>query len=306
MWLPVVFAIAAAVSSAWATVLQRRAALTVPQSQGLRPGLILDLLRRPIWVVGILAMIGASAGQALALNSGPLSLVQPLFVLELPLALLIASLLERRQLPVVTWLAVAAVVGGLGVAMVSAAPTGNRTTVPADRWIPALVFCAAAAAALAALGLRRPRGRMRAACLGAATAIGYAMTAALMKAATHILDDHGLVAFLTAWQTYSLAAVGVAALLLLEHAMQGGPLVASQPALTLGDALLGLTLGIALYQEHLRAGWWLLPQLLGVLLVSGGVFALARTSLLHSLVGPEGEQEASSALPGGGVDDRLL
>ncbi|EFL13045.1 DMT family transporter [Streptomyces sp. C] len=275
--LPVLFALFAAFSNALATVLQRRASLTVPQSDGFRFGLVLDLLRRPLWIAGILAVIAAGVGQALALATGALALVQPLFVLELPLALLIASLMARSPLPGALWLAVAGVVAGLGIVLVAAAPAGNRTHVPFDRWALALAACAAAVAVLAATGLRRPPGRTRAGCLGAATAVCYALTAALMKSAVHLLQDGGIGAFLTAWETYAFGAVGVCALLLLEHAMQGGPLVASQPALTLGDAGVSIALGVLLYEEHLRAHWWLLPQLLGLALICTGVLVLART-----------------------------
>ncbi|MFD5511853.1 DMT family transporter [Streptomyces sp. NPDC059761] len=274
--LPVLFALFAALSNALATVLQRRAALTVPQSKGFRFGLVLDLLRRPVWVVGILAVIAAGVGQAAALATGALVLVQPLFVLELPLALLIASLVARRRLPGALWLAVAGVVAGLGVALAAASPAGNRTQVPVDRWIPALVACAAVVAGLTVAGLRRPPGRARAGCLGAATAVCYAITAALMKHSVYVLTEHGIVGFLTAWQTYAFGATGICALLLLEHAMQGGPLVASQPALTLGDASVSVALGVVLYEEHLRSGWWVLPQLLGVALICVGVVSLAR------------------------------
>ncbi|MGW6563765.1 DMT family transporter [Streptomyces sp. NPDC054975] len=275
--LPVLFAVCAAFSNALATVLQRRAALTVRQTDSFRPGLILDLLRRPLWLAGILAVIVAGVGQAAALATGPLSLVQPLFVLELPLALLIASLIARQRLPGALWVAVAGVVAGLGLALVAASPDGNRTHVALDRWLPTLAVSAAVVVALAVAGLRRPNGRARAGCLGAATAICYALTAALMKTSMHILDEGGVPAFLTAWQTYAFCVAGIAALLLLEHAMQGGPLVASQPALTLGDATVSLMLGVVLYEEHVRAGWWLVPELLGVALVVAGVFALARS-----------------------------
>ncbi|WP_405754649.1 DMT family transporter [Streptomyces sp. NBC_00073] len=273
---PVLFALFAALSNALATVLQRRAALTVPQSKGFRFGLVLDLLHRPVWIAGILAVIAAGVGQAAALATGALVLVQPLFVLELPLALLIASLLARRRLPGALWLAVAGVVAGLGVALAAASPAGNRTHVPIDRWIPALAVCAAVVAGLAAAGLRRPPGRARAGCLGAATAVCYALTAALMKHSVYVLTENGIGAFLTAWQTYAFASTGICAVLLLEHAVQGGPLVASQPALTLGDASVSIALGVTLYEEHLRAGWWVLPQLLGVALICGGGVALAR------------------------------
>ncbi|MFH9726557.1 DMT family transporter [Streptomyces sp. NPDC017254] len=277
--LPVLFAFCAAFSNALATVLQRRAALTVRRTDTFRPGLILDLLKRPLWLAGILAVIVAGVGQAAALATGPLALVQPLFVLELPLALLIASLMSRERLPSAQWLAVAAVVAGLGVALMAASPDGNRTHVALDRWIPALVVCAAAVVALTAVGLRRPPGRARAGCLGAATAICYALTAGLMKTSMHILDEGGPTAFLTAWQTYAFCVAGIAALLLLEHAMQGGPLVASQPALTLGDATVSLMLGILIYEEDVRMGWWLVPELLGVCLIVLGVFALARAGV---------------------------
>ncbi|GHB56603.1 hypothetical protein GCM10010347_28370 [Streptomyces cirratus] len=276
--LPVLFALFAALGNALATVLQRRAALTVPQGRGLRFGLIRDLLRRPVWLAGILAVIAAGVGQAAALATGPLSLVQPLFVLELPLALLIASLVTRSRLPGQLWLAVAGVVAGLAIVLVAASPAGQRTHVPVDRWAPAMAACALAVAGLAVAGLRRPPGRMRAGCLGAATAVCYALTAALMKSAVRVLDERGPPAFLTTWETYAFGATGICALLFLEHAMQGGPLVASQPALTLGDAGVSVALGVLLYEEHLRTHWWLLPQLLGVALIGTGVLALARAA----------------------------
>ncbi|MFB8245080.1 DMT family transporter [Streptomyces sp. NPDC001046] len=289
--LPVLFAICAAFSNAVATVLQRKAALTVPRTQGFRAGLMLDLLRRPVWLAGIVAVIGAAVCQAVALATGPLTIVQPLFVLELPLTLVVASLLMHRHLPGAGWLAVAVVVAGLAVALAAASPSGNRTHVPLDRWIPALAVCAGVVVVLSLTALRRPEGRARAACLGTATAISYAVTAALMKAATHILDEQGLVAFLTTWQTYAFAVTGVCALFLLENAMQAGPLVASQPALTLGDALVSLALGILLYEETIRSGWWLVPQLFGVALIAAGVLALSRIPLTRSLVAPDDEQE---------------
>ncbi|MFE3325666.1 DMT family transporter [Streptomyces sp. NPDC059176] len=290
--LPVLFALCAALSNAVATVLQRKAALSVPSSSGFRAGLMLDLLKRPVWIAGILTVIAAGLFQALALNSGPLTVVQPLFVLELPLTLVVASLLMRRHLARTGWIAVICVVVGLGIALAALSPTGNRTHVPMDRWLPALTVCVGAVIILAGVALRRPEGRTRAACLGTATAICFALTAALMKEATHILDDYGAVAFFTAWQTYAFAAAGASALFLLQNAMQAGPLVASQPAITLGDAMVSLALGIVVYEEHVRSGWWLLPQLIGFALIAAGAVALARIPLTQSLVAPDAPSDA--------------
>ncbi|MEU6888952.1 DMT family transporter [Streptomyces viridosporus] len=287
MLIPVLFALSGAFSNALATVLQRKAALSVPRSDKLRARLMLDLLRHPVWLAGIVAVIAAAVCQAVALATGPLTVVQPLFVLELPLTLVIAAVLLHGRMSRLGWVAVAAVVAGLAVVLVAASPVGNRTHAPMDRWVPALAVCSAVIVALVVTALRRPEGRGRAACFGLATAVAYAMTAALMKTSMHTLDDGGVTAFLTTWQTYGFAVFGGTALFLLENAMQAGPLVASQPAITLGDASMSLALGLTVYEEYVRTGWWLLPQLLGVALIAVGVFALSRMSLARALTGED-------------------
>ncbi|MEU5522771.1 DMT family transporter [Streptomyces sp. NPDC047860] len=293
--LPVLFALGAAFSNALATVLQRKAALSVPRSDKLRAGLMLDLLRRPIWLIGIVAVIAAAVCQAVALATGPMTVVQPLFVLELPIALVIATVLLRGRLSAAGWAAVCAVVGGLAVALVAASPAGNRTHAPMDRWLPALAVCTAAIVGLVLAALRRPEGRGRAACFGLATAVSYAVTAALMKTSMHTLDDGGLAAFLTTWQTYGFALYGACGLFLLENAMQSGPLVASQPAITLGDASVSLALGITIYEEYVRGGWWLLLQILGAALIAAGVLALSKLPLAQSLTGDERDTATAEA-----------
>jgi drug/metabolite transporter (DMT)-like permease len=272
--LAVFFAVLGAASNATATAFQRKAAATVPHGGGLR--LLLALVRKPAWLVGICGVIGAALFQALALANGPLALVQPVFILELPFALLIGVPILHRRLPEEGWWAVVAVVIGLVAALGSAAPSGAVQFAPLSAWVPALVACLGAMGVATIFASRRPPGAVRAAVLGTAAAIGNALTATLMKSASDTFSDHGLISFLAAWQTYGFALTGIAAVLLLQNALQSGTLAASQPALTIGDAAVSLTLGITLYQESIRTGWWLLPELLGLALVIGGIFALAR------------------------------
>lgn len=91
-----VLAVAGAASNAMGTAFQRKAAATAG-NRGLR--LLGELVRRPAWAIGMAGVIGAALFQSLALVNGPLSLVQPLFILELPFALLIAAPLMHRRLP---------------------------------------------------------------------------------------------------------------------------------------------------------------------------------------------------------------
>ncbi|WP_329530069.1 DMT family transporter [Streptomyces sp. NBC_01450] len=282
----VAFAVLAAVSNATATVLQRRAAQDVPLSEGFHARLLIELLHRPVWLGGMAAVMAAACFQALALVDGALSVVQPIFVLELPFALLIGGLVLRRRVTRHGWIAVGCIAGGLGIALVAAAPSLGTDLPTTGGWILAMVCCVGVMAAAVAVALRRPAGRARAACFGAAAAIGYALTAALIKDATHAWQTGGATGFFLAWQTYAFAAAGVCALFLLQNAVQSGPLVASQPALTLGDALVSLALGVTLYGEEVRTGWWLIPETVGVLLILYGAILLARIPLTKVLVAP--------------------
>nr|WP_202523464.1 DMT family transporter [Kitasatospora sp. SID7827] len=267
------FAVFGAASNAAGTAFQRKAAARLDRGGGLR--FLLVLARDPAWVAGIVGVAGAALFQALALAFGPMALVQPVFVLELPFALLIAAPLLHRRMPAAGWAGVAAVVGGLALFLGCAAPAGAEDQAPMSRWTPVLVGCLGAMALCVAAA--RGRGPVfRAGALGTAAAVGNALTAALLKSATGTFSDHGPAAFLTAWQTYGFALTGIAAVLLLENALQAGPLVASQPALTIGDAAVSLLLGVVLFQETIRTGWLLVPELLAVALVAGGVVTLVR------------------------------
>ncbi|MGW9029704.1 DMT family transporter [Streptomyces sp. NPDC055722] len=285
MILAVMFAVLAAGSNAVGTVLQRRAASEVPDS-GARLGLVRHLLHSPIWFGGILGVVFAALFQALALNAGTLAAVQPVFILELPLALLVGSAVFHVRVSRKAWLCVVCIFVGLAVGLFSAAPSGGRAQVPGVWWVPTLAVIGGAGAALVLAGLRRPLGLARAACLAAAAAIGNALTAALVKSAMGVLSEDGVPAFFLTWQTYGFAAVGSLSIFLLGYAMQGGPLIASQPALTLGDATVSFCLGVTLFAESPRRGLWLLPAVLGVALLCYGVFALSHTRCLARCVDP--------------------
>ncbi|PVE13053.1 DMT family transporter [Streptomyces scopuliridis] len=276
----VLFAVLTAISNGSASVLQRRAASTVPDAEAMHLSLIRHLLRKKVWLAGIGLVVVAAVCQAVALATGPIAVVQPIFVIELPATLLIASCAFRVRLSRSAWRGVASVTCGLALGMAAAAPGGGSESVPGYRWIPALIVTGVFEAALI-IWSRRLRGNARAALLGLAAACGYALTAALMKDAVSRLDNGGgVLALVSAWQLYGMAVAGVGALFLLQNALQAGSLVASQPMLTLGDALISITYGVTLFGESLRSGWWLLPELIGVALIAAGCVELARSPLM--------------------------
>ncbi|WP_239694674.1 DMT family transporter [Streptomyces sp. Cmuel-A718b] len=281
----VLFAVLTALSNGSASVLQRRAAMEVPDSEAMRLSLMTRLVRQKVWLAGIGLVIVAAVCQAIALATGPIAVVQPIFVTELPLTLLVAGLVMRVRADAAVWSGVAAVTAGLALGMAAAAPVEGRDTVEDLAWIPALLVTGVFEAGLIVAALRT-RGNARAALLGLAAACGYALTAALMKDAMANLDDGGVVALLASWQLYATAAAGVGALFLLQNALQAGSLVAVQPMLTLGDALISILYGVTLFDEELRTGWWLVPELVALALIAAGCVRLARTPLARGTLAP--------------------
>jgi hypothetical protein len=275
----VLFALLTAGSNACAAVLQRKAAAQVPAERSMHVSLIADLIRRRVWLAGIGMVVVAAVAQAAALATGPIALVQPIFIIELPVTLVLAALANHnraalRQLP---WSAIVLTTASLGIGLAVAQPTGAIDSAENTSWIIALIATALFEAVLisAAMGTR---GEPRAALLGLAAACGYALTAALMKNAMADLDQ-GAEEFFTNWHIYATAVAGVGALFLLQNALQAGSLVASQPMLTVGDALISIGYGVTLYSETLRTGWWLVPQIIALTAITVGCVQIAKSPL---------------------------
>jgi drug/metabolite transporter (DMT)-like permease len=287
----VLFALLTALCNGTASVLQRIAAAAAPPASALRLSLFTYLIRRRVWLAGIGMTICAAVAQAAALATGPVALVQPIFIIELPFTLLVASRLMRRRLPRRTWLGVGLVTVSLGAGLAAAAPSGGTAHATPRVWITTLVVTGCFEAVLITLGVRA-RGNVRAAALGLAAACGYALTATLLKSAMAALSQ-GIGPFFTSWQLYATAAAGVGALFLLQNGLQAGSLVAVQPPLTLGDALISSSYGVTVYGETVQTGGWLLvAEIAAVLAVAIGCFELSRS--LAMIQGSQSQPQAAA------------
>ena len=279
---PVLFALLTALSNGTASVLQRIAAAAAPPERALHLSLFGYLIRRKVWLAGIGLVMVAAVCQAIALATGPVALVQPIFIIELPFTLLVASRVMRYRLPRRSWWAVGLVTVSLGAGLAAAAPSVGSSHASTKVWVTTLIVTAGFEAVVIGLGVRA-RGNVRAAALGLAAACGYALTATLLKSAVAALDQ-GVGAFFSTWQLYATAAAGVGALFLLQNALQAGRLVYVQPPLTLGDALISVAYGVTVYGETVRTGGWLAIQIVAVLAIAAGCAELSRSlALVHDL-----------------------
>ena len=90
-------ALAAAGCFALTSALQQRVARQERPYRALDPRLILALLRRPLWLAGWVPDLAGTGLQALALSFGPITLVQPILVSGMFLAIPLEAGLDRRR-----------------------------------------------------------------------------------------------------------------------------------------------------------------------------------------------------------------
>jgi hypothetical protein len=202
---------------------------------------------------------------------------------------------NREALSRLPWIAIATTTAALGLGLAIAQPSGATDSATSQSWVIALVVIAVFEAVLIILATGTI-GEPRAALLGLAAACGYALTAALMKNAMADLGG-GITDFFTSWHIYATAVAGVGALFLLQNALQAGSLVASQPMLTVGDALISIAIGVTLFNEELRGGWWLLPQIVALGLIIVGCVQIAKSPLAADPGGLVSETPSTVQLP---------
>lgn len=282
--LTVVMALLSALSNAAASVLQRRAAVEPDEvsSRGVRAALshLAELLSHPYWWAGATALALSAVFQVIALDAGQLSVVQPLLASELLFTLLVGAVVFRHRPSAGTWRSFVMLAGGLALFLLSASPSPGSERADDLRWLVVGGGLACCVAVLLAAALRM-RGPLQAATLGAATAACFAVTAALIKEVTGRFAA-GPGAVLTTWHTYAAAVTGLLSVLLLQWTLRAGTLAASQPALTLGDALISVTLGGLLFGEGIALGLRMLPEAAGVGLMAAGIVGLTRSPAVVS------------------------
>jgi hypothetical protein len=244
---PVLFALLAAFCNSLNLVTQHVASIGDPSHRkGWR--FVRYLVTNPLWLFGWVALAGAFVFQALALHNGLLSVVQPLLVTELVFALVLRRLWIHQRIRAVTWWAAALTCVTLALFISMSEPSGGDLTPTSEAWVSAVATTAGLVAVLALLGLRGAPVR-RAALLGAATSILWALVAVFIKAMTDTLVQYGIGGMFTHWPVYALAVSGLLAELLNQVTLHVGPLSVSQPVIVVVDPIVSIALSVWIFAE---------------------------------------------------------
>ena len=247
----VLFALLGAFSQALTSVLQRLANIAGADEKRSAWQTTLFLVRQPMWLLGMVCMGGTFIFTALALYFGELATVQPILVTELIFTLALRALWLHDRIAARTWGAAALLCAGLIGFLVAADPQEGHGHPTPSGWIVALGSRSLVIVALLILSRWGSPAR-RAALLGAAAALVWAIDAAFVKAATEVLAHDGWSGLFLHWPVYAVVVSGVVGTVLLESAFAVGPLAASQSALLIVDPLASIAIGIELFGEQLN------------------------------------------------------
>lgn len=246
----IVLALTSALLFALGSVLQQKAGSDSP-SAGSHSGLLLRMARRPVWLAGITSDGIGFVAQAAALGMGRLAVVQPLLVASvvfaLPLGARIGAQRVHRGDVAAAVLVVVALVGFVTIA----SPAGGRREAPLSDWLIVGLACAAVCAPLVLLAGRGLPAR-RAALLGSATGVLFALSAALTKAVVDELQS-GILHVIGSWELYALGVVGYASMTLNQLALNTRALAAAIATSAAFDPIASVVLGLTLFHETLHA-----------------------------------------------------
>lgn len=256
----------------------------------MRPGLLVRLARNPIWLAGIALDGAAYALQFVALGHGSLVLVQPLLVCGLLFALPLGAWLAGGRMTTRDWAGAAAVVVGLGAFLVTASPGKGHAEVADRDWLILLAVTGTTIAVLI-VAAHNASSRARAGLLAGAAAINYGVTAALTKAAAHLLGG-GIGELFESWEVYLLVGAGLVGMLMAQSAFQAGDLDASLPVLTVVDPVVSIMIGAFVLGEGVRSGPVATTiEVLGLVVMAAGVFALSKAEVVRASFDEQAESQ---------------
>jgi drug/metabolite transporter (DMT)-like permease len=245
----------------------------------LHPSLLLDLVRRPLWLAGLGAMLCGQLLGALALSFADVSKVEPLLATNLVFALVIGRIACKENLSRQEWLGGVLASGGVAAFLVLGRPSEARPVGPeSERWLAAAAVVAVAVT-LVWTG-RRSSLQVRAMLLASAAGILFGVQDAVTRGLL-LRFGSGVSAIIGSWQPYALIVVAICGILLVQSAFDAAPLRVSLPAATAAEPITGILLGVTVFTERLRlSAGPLAGQITGLALMILGIVILGRSPYL--------------------------
>jgi hypothetical protein len=154
---------------------------------------------------------------------------------------------------------------------------GSVSDWPAAGAIAAIAFVAVQAG-------RKRQNRTRAMLTGIGAGLVIGIQDALTRQTLQILQSNGISALFTTWAPYALVGAGATGIWLMQNAFSAGPLQASLPAISAGEPLVGIFLGVLVFGDRIQITPGMLAiQASGIAALIVGVILVGRAPALTQL-----------------------
>jgi drug/metabolite transporter (DMT)-like permease len=269
-------ALVAAFLFALAATLQQKGALNLPTISLADPMSLVRLAGQTTWLIGTLALFTGYLFQAGALDRGRLSIIQPLLVTTVVFALPLGYFMTRQHVGRREVIGAVAIIIGLGLFVSFGDPAGGKENASNSQWAITIGLLSLLSVLMLVFGSGGLS--MKAAVYGTVAGILFGLSSALTKPTLNYLHE-SVGTMLSHWECYALAVAGVLGFVLQQVSLGTGRLAPSVATVSVANPLVGILIGILLFDERLsRPGWHVLVAVigLGLALLGAVVISLAR------------------------------
>ena len=283
-------ALVAAFLFALAATLQQKGALNLPKVSLAEPSSLLKLVGQTMWLFGTVAMLTGYVVQAVALDRGQVSIVQPLLVTTVVFALPLGYYLTRQSVGRREIVGAFVIIAGLALFTIFGHPADGNGNAPGRDWLIVIVLVAIVSGAMLTFA-NRGGPSVKAALYGAAAGVLFGLSASLTKPTLDYLKD-GIGAMLSHWEPYVLAIVGILGFVLQQISLGTGRLAPSVATVSTVNPFVSILIGTFLLDERLsRPTWHVVVAIVGLALALGGavVISIATDGATDQAVAPKTE-----------------
>ncbi|HEY3339397.1 MAG TPA: hypothetical protein VGK18_12915 [Propionicimonas sp.] len=248
------------------------------ENRSMGMGQIWDLVRNPRWLLGLATVATGASMHIVGLMMAPVTVVQPVGILAVPWAVLLAAKIHHFRPGRAIWGAVALTILGIVVfTLFSASTAAPDTELPPTRIIVASLIVFAVGGILGYLG-RFGSPAIRCLMWASGGSFFYGLSSAMVKTVSELVRSGNFLGRPLFWTVAAFLLVCyLVGGFMVQQGYANGPAEIVVGSMTTTDPIVAVTFGLAVLGEGVRLGWTdAVGMLISGAVAVGGVVILSK------------------------------